>query len=311
MDAAVPAIVEIAAGPIRLEACPELGGAITAFYGMHEGRRLDWLRPATPEALAAREPLGMGSFPMIPFCNRIRGGRFTFEGKEVRMAANHARSRHALHGLAWQRSWLLEAGSDARIAMTLDHDPDKGVDPDSGTWPWRFSARQSYALAPDALTISMAVTNTGGVPMPLGFGHHPYFPRTARTSLRAGVSAMWATDDEVLPTRLEPGGVADRLAAGLPLAEADLDNNFTGWDGLAEIRWPERGAALRLTAGAPLKFLVVYAPGDQPLLAVEPVSNCTDWPNLRELGADSVGGMILEPGATAESWIRLEPRLEV
>jgi aldose 1-epimerase len=62
-----------------------------------------------------------------------------------------------------------------------------------------------------------------------------------------------------------------------------------------------------MSAGEPLRFFVTYTPTDEDLFVVEPVSNCTDWLNLRHLGPERVGGMVLAPGETAEAWIRLEP----
>ncbi|WP_207483789.1 aldose 1-epimerase [Arenibaculum pallidiluteum] len=293
------AIVTIAAGPLTVEVAPAIGGSIAAFHGSVAGRRMDWLRPVTATGLARGDPLSMASFPLVPFCNRIRDGRFDFDGLGVHLPRNFARSPHAIHGQAWQMPWTVEDAAAGRLALVLDHPP--------GAWPWRFRARQTFALDPDGLNIGLAVENRGDRPMPLGFGHHPYFPRTPQASVTASVDAIWSTDAEVMPTLLERNEVVERLGHGLPVAAWVLDNNFTGWDGRAEIRWPERRAGLRLSAGEPFRFLVAYTPADEDLFVVEPVSNCTDWLNLRQLGPGSVGGTVLPAGGRIEGSIRLEP----
>ncbi|MBP2314362.1 aldose 1-epimerase [Azospirillum soli] len=296
---ALPDIVTISAGSLTLDVAPEIGGSIARFAGRQGDQTIDWLRPATEEALVRRDPLGMASFPLIPYCNRIRDGRFTFDGTAVHLPQNYAHSRHAIHGDAWQNPWtVVERAADA-VTLAYEHRPD--------AWPWAYAARQTYALAPDGLTVRMAVTNLGAQPMPLGLGHHPYFPRTAGTTVTAKVEAIWSTDAEVMPTVLERNWVTDRLAEGLRVDDADLDNNFTGWDGTAEIRWPEHGAALRMTAPEPLRFLVAYTPAGSDFFCLEPVGNCTDWPNLTAEGTARVGGAVLAPAGTAEVLFRLEP----
>ncbi|HEY0836260.1 MAG TPA: aldose 1-epimerase [Azospirillum sp.] len=298
-----PAVVSIASGPLTLDVAPEIGGSIARFRGRRGGRRdgrvIDWLRPATEEALAARDPLGMASFPLIPFCNRVRDGRFSFGGTEVRLPANYAHSRHAIHGHAWQRPWTVVERAPDAVTLAFEHRPD--------AWPYRYDARQTYELADDGLTVRLSVTNRGGVAMPLGLGHHPYLPRTPDTTVTARVDAIWSTDAEVMPTRMERTWVTDRLATGLRVADADLDNNFTGWDRTALVRWPELDVGLRMTAGAALDFLVAYTPAAEDFFCLEPVGNCTDWPNLTQLGSERVGGMVLPAGETATVWFRLEP----
>lgn len=302
-DPQLPEIVTISAGPLTLDVAPEVGGSIARFFSRRDGQAIDWLRPASPEALAARDPLGMASFPLIPYCNRIRDGRFSFDGAEVRLPANVAASRHAIHGDAWQGPWTVVKHGPAMLTLDFEHRPGAGP----GVWPFAYTARQTYELTAEALTVRLRVTNIGATAMPLGLGHHPYLPRTPETTITAAVDAMWSTDREVMPTTLERTWVTERLAEGLRVADAALDNNFTGWDRTAVVRWPEHDAALRMTAEAPLDFLVAYTPAGENFFCLEPVANCTDWPNLTHLGTEHVGGMVLVPGETAEVRFRLEP----
>ena len=78
-------LISLHAGHLVLELAPEVGGAIAAFYQLRDGVRFDWLRPASAKALQKREPEGMASFPLVPFCNRIRNGRAVFEDKQIAM----------------------------------------------------------------------------------------------------------------------------------------------------------------------------------------------------------------------------------
>lgn len=305
---ALASLVRLVQGDLRVEISPEIGGALAAFWSLDSaGRRTDWLRPATAEALARRDVLAMGSFPLVPFCNRIRQGRARFEGREIRMAPNHpySPSPHPLHGIGWQRPWTVLARSDTCCELGL-------YVPASEAWPWRFSAMQRIELRNGALQARLSVLNEDTVAMPVGLGHHPYFPRGAGAHLTCATAAMWRTDFEVMPVALETGGVVDRLRTGLPLVEADLDNNFVGWDRRARIDWPADGDAparsLCIEADPVLDHFVVYAPPGADHFCAEPVSQCTDWLNLLDrYGCGPLGGARLAAGEPLAVSFRLVP----
>ncbi len=163
-------------------------------------------------------------------------------------------------------------------------------------------------LLDEALSITLTVTNRSDSKMPVGLGLHPYFLRTPRTRLSAAVADMWATDDQVLPTRrVKPPRNADP-SLGIELSAVELDNVFTGWTGRAEITWPEWDARLQIAADPPLAFLVVYSPPTEDLFCVEPVSNITDALNMAPEREDT-GLIVLEPGATASACAKFIPEI--
>ncbi|MDB5730148.1 MAG: hypothetical protein JWQ03_43 [Variovorax sp.] len=286
-------------GEFTAELAPHLGGALASFYsgGGEPGAsaRRDWLRPATPEVLAARDPLRMASFPLVPWCNRIRDGRFDWEGRTVRLAPNFGASPHTIHGLGWQRSWEVVEATAASAALRFECDG-------RGAWPFAFHCRQRYALDDAGLAIELTLVNTGPRSMPAGLGHHPFFPHRregAGTVVQAQVDAMWENDDEQMPTVLSATDPAlAALRDGMRLDRFALDNNFTGFGHSAQVRWPD-GSALTLRGDGPLDYFVLYSPRDQDLFVMEAVSNCTDWINLRARDpALPVGGTALAPGDT-------------
>lgn len=309
----LPDIILLAQGPLRLAVAPALGGALAGFWseeapGQGGPQRCDWLRPAGAGALAAGRILDMASFPLVPFCNRLREGRAEFEGRKIRLLPNHPAlaSAHPLHGMGWQRPWTVEASGEDRATLALSL-------PAGGGWPWAFSARQEIRLADGALQMRLSVTNQDpSAAMPAGIGFHPYFPRRPGTRLQADCAAMWATDAEVMPTVPETGEVANALRAGMDLDERALDNNFTGWRRVARIDWPEDASGPRrhllLEAEPELDYFVLYNPAGADHFCAEPVSQCTDWLNLvGRYGRGSLGGARLEPGQTLEAGCRLTP----
>ena len=58
--------------------------------------------------------LDAASFPLVPYVNRIRDGRFTFRGREVRLAPNMAGDPSPLHGQGWLSPWTVEEPDERR-----------------------------------------------------------------------------------------------------------------------------------------------------------------------------------------------------
>jgi aldose 1-epimerase len=89
-------VIRLAAGGWSATIRPELGGAVLG---------LDWrghpvLRP-TPDG--SNDILETACFPLVPYANRIAGGRFAFGGHRVALPVPERFAPHALHGDGWLR----------------------------------------------------------------------------------------------------------------------------------------------------------------------------------------------------------------
>lgn len=292
-------LLHLAHGEHALVLAPGIGGSIARYFTQRGDQTLDWLRPASAETLALGNPLGMGSFPLLPFCNRIREGKAPARSRAIHMRANMPDSPHTLHGVGWRLPWQVAAQTSNTATLTLDHQQDD--------WPFDFRATQFFELT-DRLRITMTLENRDTVAMPAGLGHHPYFLRDAQTWLQSDVAGMWQSDAEIMPTQLTQPPLLDDLRAGCLIDDLVLDNNFTGWHRKSEVRWPANGTALTLEAASPLDFFVLYVPPGLDHFCMEPVSNCTDWLNLGAAGPEVLGGTWLEPGEVLQARFTLSPR---
>ena len=299
-----PALIALASGTMRLLVAPHVGGSIAAYYEIAAAGPVHWLRPATEAALAERDPLRMASFPLLPYCNRIRDARFEFDGRTVDLAGDGNLFAHALHGHAWRREWRVGARTASSVELHFDHEPDPHA---PGDWPFRYRAMQRIELAGDTLRVTLSARNLAERPMPFGMGHHPYYPRTCNTRVYAQVQGMWHADGEVLPTHLGPHPAVDALGEGMSADAFDLDNNFACWSRSATIAWPDEGRQLTLTAQAPFDHLVVFAPASAALLCVEPVTNTTDCFNATDT-RDHVGGCVLMPDEQLTASVNWTPQ---
>jgi len=287
-------VIELSSDRLTLQLAPAIGGAIAGLaYRTTTGDRIDLMRSMSPEAVSAGDVLGASCFPLTPFSNRLRNGRCSFQGTAIQLPLN-SDGPHNEHGHGWQRPWQVETQSSDSACLVYRHVPDD--------WPFAYEMRQHFHLAAQSLTVIIESCNTGTTAMPYGFGLHPYFTRTPNCHMTAAVQGFWATDQEVMPTTLLPVPTEANLTAGIRLDEVELDNVFTGWGGEALIDWPEYRLALTMSASAPLRSLVVYAPKNEPYFCAEPVSNITDAFNLCHERKDT-GMLVLEPGASVKATI--------
>jgi aldose 1-epimerase len=293
MSMADRAMVRLQRGEVELDLCPRIGGAITGL----RWRGRDLLRPAGPACRKGGDPLGASSFPLVPFSNRIADARFAFQGRVYQLERNLRPEPHAIHGHGWQGAWTVERASAGRAELTFAHAV-------AGT-PLDYRARQTFALHRDGLELALELTNAGAGPMPAGIGHHPYFLRTDGVTLCARLDHVWLPDERKIPQRRVPLPAAWDFADGLRLAPLELDHGFGGWDGRAELRWPELDLALAIEAGPIFRHLVIYVPPGQNFFCVEPVTHVNDGFNLLARGADGTGVHVLAPGQTLAGTIRL------
>src|SRR5579872_2555153 len=180
--------VALAAGKLRLELSPSIGGSISAF---------EWRDGSASRPILRRSPsilqnsLSACCFPLVPYVNRIRGGEFHFRGRDVRLAPNMAGDPSPLHGQGWLNPWAVEEASDRHAVLHYRHN--------AGEWPWSYEARQEFTLNEQRLVVRLACKNLSEAPMPCGLGEHPYFHCGPSTRIDTSVTDAWTIDKDVLP----------------------------------------------------------------------------------------------------------------
>ena len=96
------------------------------------------LRPGA----AAGNSTRAAAFPLVPYSNRIREGRFSFRDRAVVVPLNRPPERHAIHGHGWQAGWRpidvgpRRHGSSTAMRPALGRGP---ITPRSGS-RWRRPA---------------------------------------------------------------------------------------------------------------------------------------------------------------------------
>jgi aldose 1-epimerase len=282
MTASATPSFELHAGALRLALRPDLGGCIAGLWH----RDTPILRGVEPTALTASR--ASGSYPLVPYSNRLGYRHFRWKGHEYATQPNFGDSPHSLHGIGWLRAWEIVSSSTVEVVLRYRHTAD-------ADWPFDFEASQYFTLTPDSMHVQMVFTNTASVAQPVGLGWHPYFPKRTRSRLHIELSDRWESDATQLPVRkvAQPGIDSD-------VAHLNFDNCFEGWRGAARIR--DERFSLQLSSSLP--YLVVFTPQDKDYFCVEPVSHVSNAIHMADPAAH--GLRAVPPGETTDAWMKLD-----
>jgi aldose 1-epimerase len=284
----------LSAGSLELVLAPACGGSIASLDRIQEnGERTGVLRrcEGVPQSV-----LDAASFPLVPYCNRIRGGAFRFRSRNVTLAENMPPDPSPLHGQGWLSRWEMLRSNSSEAELGFEHRP--------GEWPWAYEALQHFSLDPGGLTLVLSCRNLAGEPMPCGLGQHPYFPCTPETLLDTGVDSAWTIGEQVLPVEQVPAlgryDLRERRVCG-----QDLDNGFGGWNGKARIEDPGLPFAIGMSSPE-ARFFQLYSPAEGGLFVAEPVSHANAALNAPEEEWPELGMKVLEPGEAMRLTMRID-----
>lgn len=283
------------AGPaglrFRLVLRPDLGGCVAGLWCGAD----PVLRSAEPLSLA--QVRASGSYPLVPFSNRIGDAAFDWAGQHHALARNFEPEPHAIHGVGWRRAWDVTAQSPTRASLRLRHTPDEN-------WPFSFEAEQHFEVHAHGTRWSMELRQTHPQPAPVGLGWHPYFVKRPGARLSLCAKGRWAMDERKLPTRHEssagPSADCDSL---------DVDHCFDGWDGQALLQ----DSRLRTRINSNLQRVVVFTQPGRDFLAIEPVSHVNNALQLAHgdpVQLDSLGIRVLQPGEATSAWMQIDSTSE-
>jgi aldose 1-epimerase len=280
----------LACGVLRCELQPNLGGCVAGlWFGQQQVLR------STPAA-QLQDVRVAASYPLLPYSNRIGYRSLHWAGRDYVLPQNFAPEPHTIHGVGWERAWVVEAASDTQAVLRYQHASD-------ASWPFAFDARQTITLCTDGLELQMSITNCADIAVPMGLGWHPYFAKSACSQLRFAAAGRWEMGDDMLPTRRLPN-----LGLDADCASLDIDHCFDGWNGSLQLA--EGGLRIELTSD--LNCLVVYTTPERDSIAIEPVSHVNNALALAQqtgVTPESLRLRVLQTGETlsARMRIRVEP----
>ena len=278
-------MIRLESGELVCEIEPALGGCIAGL----------WL-DGVPVLHSTREPLASarqsGSYPLVPFSNRIARATLQWQGTSHPLVSNNAPEPHAIHGVGWQRPWSVLDSDDSFAMLAYEH-------PADAAWPFAFDSSQTLRLRGNALELTLALTNQSPGPAPAGLGWHPFFVKRPGARITFAATGRWEMGPDKLPTTRRPSDGLDAHCATL-----NVDHCFDGWTGIVQLR----DEALHTTIRSNLGRLVVFTNASRDTIAIEPVSHVNNAINLVAAGADAgeLGLRTLQPGETLTAQMSIE-----
>ena len=254
--------------------CPSIGNdAVRVEVDASRGGRVSQIRVRGVDLLVGpdsdtRDPMRWGSYPMVPWAGRIRGGRFELDGTSYQLPT--VSDGHAIHGVGYVSAWEIAHRTDRSVELTLSLPSDE-------TWPFGGRSRQRITVDDDGLLLELDVT-ADSLPFPATIGWHPWFRKPERLDFHP--TSMYRRVDGIATTEqieVQPGPWDDCFVNSEAITAAIA------------------GVAVRLTSDC--TDWVVY---DQPAHAtcIEPQSGPPDAANIRPY--------ILRPGDSLSRWFRID-----
>ena len=243
---------------------------------------------------------------LVPWPNRIAGGRYTLDGTTMQLALTEAVKRNAIHGLTRWVAWEFDQPAAHQVRGQYLLRPQPG-------YPFALRCEVEYGLGDDGLTVTMAVTNRSARPAPVGLGAHPYLlvggGRIDAAELAVPARTWLEVDDRSIPTGSAPvAGTGYDFRTPRTVGEQVLDTAYTDLirdsDGKARVKLATSdGWHLTLWCDENWPYLQLFSgetlptPERRRSIAVEPM---TCAPNAFNTGA---GLQLLEPDqALSGTW---------
>lgn len=249
-------------------------------------------------------PAGHGQ-PLVPWPNRIGGGRYRFAGRELQLALTEPQRGNAIHGLLRWVAWQLAEREAGRAVLASRVHPQPG-------YPFDLGVEIEYALRDQGLQVTLRAVNLGADPLPFGAGQHPYLspgaPSIDAARLRLPAAGVLELNERGVPVGGMPVGADLDFRSARELSEVQLDHCFMNLERDAEGRCSvelagKDGRTVELWMDERWRWVQVFTgdPLEPPLarrgLAVEPM---TCPPNAFQTGEDL---LVLAPGERFEgSW---------
>ncbi len=274
---------------------PEFGANVNEIVLQKKGKKHSILDGDKTQEELTRCELFKGA-KLTPWPNRIRDGRYVFQGKEHQLPTNFPQEGHAIHGLVYNRPFNLVTANGLKNAAKakLEHSYDGSIP----GYPFKFKITILYILSDDGFTCKTSIKNNGEQSMPVGDGWHPYF-RLGKTvddlMLKIPAKFQLVTDERMIPNNARTFRAFRELTR---IGDTNFDTGFIMLDYVPRVElydpkqdvtinaWQETGS--RLETG--YKYVQIFIPPSRKSIAIEPMTCPANGFNSKQ------GIIILEPG---------------
>jgi aldose 1-epimerase len=236
---------------------------------------------------------------LIPWPNRIRDGRYVFNGATQQLALTEPARHNASHGLARYVPWVLVDKQADAVTNRVRIYPQQG-------WPGVLEATITHRVSENGLTVTVNATNVGAAEVPFGYGAHPYLTVGESTvddvAITVPAESYLEVDDRLLPIKISPvAGTAYDLRSGPVLGSVNLDTALTDLARDADGRWRVKlvlgDRSAEVWGDETMHWIQVFSggPSRNSSIAVEPM---TCGPDAFNAGPTHDGMRVLAAGSS-------------
>lgn len=197
---------------------------------------------------------------LVPWPNRIRYGRYEFEGRQLRLPLTEPEKGTAIHGLARWVSWEVLRRDTGTASLGLELPAQPG-------YPFQLALEVTYHLDAGGLRVSQRATNIGARACPYGSGAHPYLAATPGLvddwELTVPARTALVSDHQQIPVAARPveGSELD-FRSPRRIGDLRLDTAFTDLehaaDGTVTVTFTRQGRTARLWADGSHRYLMIF-----------------------------------------------------
>ena len=219
---------------------------------------------------------------LVPWPNRIRDGKYSFDGRQHQLALTEPSTGNAIHGLGRWARWTTVRQEPDAVTLRLDIVPTNG-------YPFEVRAEVTYAVHAEAgLRVTTSARNSSPARVPFGAGAHPYLSTRGcaidDVTLLVPAREWLAVDDQQIPVETRPvARTPNDLRRGRRLRQDRFDTGFTGLrtaDGRGTAGVRTRNGGARLWFDDTYRFLQVFTvdalTDGQAGVAIEPMTCAPD-----------------------------------
>ncbi len=262
-------------------------GTVSASICLNQGGRLESLLLNNVQILADLHPStykdNYASAILFPFVNRVKNGKFSFNGSNYELDCNEVKDNNAIHGLVYDKHFHL-------LDQILT--PDYGLvtlryrsNGDSKGFPFKYVIELTYTLHDHGIDLKVNIMNTDHKTFPFTVGWHPYF---ASSNLYNSALKFEASQRFYFENEQNISGITD-FSEKMPFQIQDkkLDDAYILKNNQLEFSTPEY--KVKIDSSSEKNFLQVFTPEQPNIIAIEPMTGLANSFN------NNIGLQTLEP----------------
>lgn len=223
---------------------------------------------------------------LFPFANRIKNGRFQFEGQAYQLPINDPKTGSAIHGLVYDKKFQrTNSAKNKHLASETLRYESEG---EHEGFPFKFRVDLNYGLSENGIDIEVAIKNGDSQAFPFTLGWHPYFYTSdLKTSyLEFDSSAQIKLDSNLIGTGIKNKKVQKPFTFEIGKLDHAFQLNSGKWTFITP------NYIMEMRSSAKDNYLQLFTPENENELAIEPMTGVSDSFN------NKIGLKVLHPGAS-------------